>query len=406
MTQNKTIDTPRVLIIGGSDVNARIPIIQSLADEFTISVLGSNPGLADAFNQAGINYSSYNLNRGINPLADISTMRYLAGVISQVKPDIVHTFDTKPAVWGRLAAWFAHVPVVIGTIPGLGALYSQDDVRTKFVRSIYKPLQKLACYLSDMTIFQNGDDLEQFVQDRIVFREKTDIVLGSGVETRIFDPGRFTSEERHRVRDSLNLDEAKVIVTMVSRLIRSKGVLEFARVAELICRQYPQAVFLLIGPDDSESVDNLTMVERDLIINTVTLLGARSDIPELLAISDIFVLPTYYREGIPRVLLEAASMELPIIATQAPGCIEVVKDNLNGFLVPVRDDIALEKAVEKLITNPSLRKQFGQESRHLAINQFDISIVAEQTASIYKNCGSGLQMSDNQPKKPIFITST
>lgn len=376
-------DLPRILIIGGSDVDSRIPIIKNLDEQFSISVLGSNPYLVDTFNQAGINYCSYNLDRGTNPLADISTMNYLAGFISQVCPDLVHTFDTKPAVWGRLAAWYAHVPVVIGTIPGLGALYSKDDIRTRAVRSLYKPLQKLACHLSDRTIFQNSDDVEQFIRDGIIHREKTDTVFGSGVETRVFNPRRFTSEERRRVRDSLNLDETQVIVTMVSRLIRSKGVLEYARVARRICSQYPRAVFLLVGSDDAESVDNLTVNERDLITNAVTMLGARSDIPELLAISDIFVLPTYYREGIPRVLLEAASMELPIIATKSPGCIEIVKDNLNGYLVPLHDDVALEQAVESLVLDFALRKQFGKESRRLAINQFDIDIVAKQTALIY-----------------------
>jgi glycosyltransferase involved in cell wall biosynthesis len=387
----KNANLPKVLFIGGPDVDSRIPIIKHLTEEFSISVLGSNPDLADTFLRAGISYFSYALNRGVHPLADISTMIFLTGFISRFRPDIVHTFDTKPAVWGRLAAKIAGVPIVIGTITGLGALYSKNNLKTRIVRSIYKPLQKLACRLSNMTIFQNTEDVEQFIRDGIVAREKTAVVFGSGVETQVFAPEKFPPAERSLTRESLNLNEGDIIVTMISRLIRSKGVIEFARAAQIIRRQHPQTVFLLAGSDDKESVDRLTAPERDLVINAVTWLGARNDIPKLLAISDIFVLPTYYREGIPRVLLEAASMELPIITTQVPGCVEVVTHNLNGFLVPIHDGAFLLKYIDKLIMDHSFRKQFGQESRRLAISRFDISIITAQTASIYKKILMGTQ---------------
>jgi len=375
---------PKVLLIGGPDVNARIPIIQSLAGQFSISVLGSNPYLSDAFNQVGINYSSYNLNRGTNPLADILTMCYLARVISQVHPNIVHTFDTKPAVLGRLAAWFAHVPVVIGTLPGLGSLYSQNDSRTRAIRSIYQPLQKLACSISDLTIFQNHEDAEQFIRNAVVPRHKTSIINGSGVQIQIYGPQKFTMEQCHQMRASLGLDETKIVVVMISRLIRSKGVLEFVQAAKSIREKHPDTVFLLVGSDDCQSIDVLTHDERELIAKSVTCLGTRDDVPELLAISDIFVLPTYYREGIPRVLLEAASMGLPIVATNVPGCTEVVEHDANGFLVTPRDVDALRCAIEALVVDSSLRKRFGAVSRQRAITRFDLSIIAGQTAEIYK----------------------
>jgi glycosyltransferase involved in cell wall biosynthesis len=296
----------------------------------------------------------------------------------------VHTFDTKPAVWGRLAAWFARVPVVIGTIPGLGSLYSQNDSRTRAIRSIYQPLQKLACSISDLTIFQNQEDAEQFIQEGIVLQSKTAIINGSGVQTEIYDPQEFKVEQQRQVRGGLGLDETKIVITMISRLIRSKGVLEFAQAAKSTREQHPDTVFLLVGASDYQSVDVLTLDEQDLIRKSVTCLGERKDVPELLAISDIFVLPTYYREGIPRVLLEAASMGLPIVATNVPGCTEVVEQDANGFLVPARDVDTLRNAIETLVVDPSLRKRFGIASRQRAITRFDLSIIAGQTSEIYK----------------------
>lgn len=373
----------KVALLGGPDVDARIPLILSLRDAFTFTVIGSHPSRSENFAKHGIAYQSYFLDRGSNPFADLKTFWQLIVLIRKIKPDIIHTFDTKPCVWGRLAAWLNRVPVIIGTLPGLGSLYSRDDFRSRVVRGIYRPMQKLACYCSDLTIFQNSQDADQFIKDGIIDRKKTFILPGSGVETNLFDPLRFSVDQRQQVRKSLGLNDTHVIVTMISRLIRPKGVLEFSQSAQSVRGMYPQTVFLLIGPDDHDSVDALTADEREQIANAVIYLGSRNDIPELLSISDVFVLPTYYREGIPRVLLEASSMGLPLISTQLPGCTEVVKHSKNGFLISERDVASLVRAIEMLITDPSLRKQFGDVSRQRAITLFDLSIISAQTTDIY-----------------------
>lgn len=375
---------PNVMFIGGLDVDKRIPLIRLLKDQFEISVLGSNNSLQRKFSKEALDYRVYSLDRLVNPVADIRTIEQITRIIVHLKPKIVHTFDTKPCIWGRLSAWAAGVPVIIGTLPGLGILYSNDNFRLGVVRSIYQPLQRLACHVSDLTIFQNPEDAVQFIKLGVAKEKKTVILPGSGVETQVFDPLRFSGTQRHQMRSSLGLDDTKLVVTMVSRLIRSKGILEFARVAQSIQEQQPETVFLLIGPDDRDSIDALTIAERERVSCSVKWLGVRNDIPDLLAISDIFVLPTFYREGIPRVLLEAASMGLPIIATRVPGCTEVVKHNINGILVPPQDVKALKDAIAKLVIEPSLRHQFGQASRQLAISDFELGLVAERTISIYE----------------------
>jgi len=384
LSKHLVFPKPICFMVGGPDVDSRLELMQQLSNEFELTMAGSDDSLKERFHRAGFAYWSYNLNRGASPLHDLKMVFDLMRIFRKIRPAIVHTFDTKPGVFARLAAWLAGVPIIIGTLPGLGSLYSENDLRTRLIRSIYQPLQKLACGLSDLTIFQNPDDAAQFVKIGIVEKNNITILPGSGVDTQAFDPRMFSPEQKRKIRASLGLDEDQVVITMVSRLIRQKGVLEYARVARHIKKHYPQSAFLLVGSNDGESESTLTPSEREQIINSVLCLGMRKDIPGLLAITDVFVLPTYYREGIPRVLLEAASMGLPLVATSVPGCTEVVEQAANGFLVPARDGEALECRVETLIVNSDLRKQFGKVSRQRAVDFFDLSIVAEQTTEIYK----------------------
>jgi N,N'-diacetylbacillosaminyl-diphospho-undecaprenol alpha-1,3-N-acetylgalactosaminyltransferase len=277
----------------------------------------------------------------------------------------------------------AGVPIVIGTLPGLGSLYADNDLTTRMVRALYEPLQKLACHVSELTTFQNSEDAQLFVSQGIVPAHKAMVIPGSGVPTDHFDPMTFPESDRDRIRSELNIPPEALLVTMVSRLIRTKGVLEFAKAAQIVREQCPRSEFLLVGPSDGDSPDPLTPVEIAALSQAVTWAGERRDIPAVFAASDIAVLPSSYREGIPRVLLEAASMGLPLVTTDSPGCNEVVEDGLNGFLVPGRDPEALAQAIIRLIESPGLRRRFGKESRLRAVERFDLSKVADQTRSVY-----------------------
>ena len=375
---------PTCLIVGGPDVDARIDLAEQLVDEYEIMIAGSEGDLRERFDQEGIAYWVYTMKRGVNPFFDIFMVVQLIRIFYKVRPTIVHTFDTKPGVFARLAARLAGVPVVIGTLPGLGSLYAGDDLRTRVVRSIYQPLQRLACHLSDLTIFQNSDDALLFTRAGIVPSKKVAVISGSGVDTNRFDPARVRDAQRNELRTSLGISEKDILVMMISRLIRPKGVMDFALAAEAVQGRYPNVHFILVGPDDNESVDALSPDELARLKKTVSWLGVRRDISELLVITDIFVFPTFYREGVPRVLLEAASMGLPIVATRVPGCTEVVRHQVNGFLVSPRDVDALAEHIGILIEQPLMREGFGNISRQRAIAKFDVSVIANQTASIYK----------------------
>ena len=373
----------RVLLVGGPDVDARIELMQALNEHFRLLAAGSAPHLQAAFQQAGFAYDTYPLARRVNPITDVHTVVSLIRLFRRRRPDLVHAFDTKPCVLARIAARLAGVPVVVGTLPGLGSLYVDDGITTCTIRTVYEKLQRLACHLSDLTIFQNHEDAQQFVARGIVPASKITVIPGSGVRTDLFDPEKVSQSERERARGELNIPSKALLVTMVSRLIHSKGVLEFAEAARMVKHHHHNVCFLLVGPDDRDSVDRLSPDELEGLSQSVAWLGERRDIPVILALTHVFVLPSFYREGIPRVLLEASSMGLPIVTTDSPGCREIVEHGVNGFLVPVRDPDALAQAILCLIEEPEMRRRFGQESRQRSLLRFDISAIAEQTRSIY-----------------------
>lgn len=381
--KKRTNSKPLVLIIGGPDVDFRIDLIHSLCDEFHFVALGSAHELCDSFTNAGIDYHFYALSRRFDVMHDLMTFVQLVRLIRRLRPQIVHTFDTKPSVIGRLAAQMANVPVVIGTLPGLGLLYSNDNLKIRLQRTIYQLFQRAASHRSEMTMFQNSDDCQTLVDLGIVPPSKAVIIPGSGIPTDILDPALVTTSEQMKLRAEFNVARDVLLVTMIARVISTKGVAEYAAAANVVRQRYPLTRFLLVGPDDMESMDRLTPAERTQLAAEVTLTGARKDIRLILAASDLFVLPSY-REGIPRTVLEAASMALPIVTTNVPGCRDVVEDGVNGLLVPARNAEALARAILRLIERPELRHQFGESARRRAVACFSLTAIASQIRSIYR----------------------
>jgi glycosyltransferase involved in cell wall biosynthesis len=374
---------PKVLIVGGPDVDARLDLMRALADEFAPAAAGNAPGLAPAFAAAGFPYFYYPL-AGPTPVADLRALHALVRLLRRVRPRLVHAFDARPGVYGCLAASLAGVPAVVGTIPGLGSLYVGGGPARRALRAVYEGLQCRASRRSDLTLFQNRDDLEELVARRVVPRDRAAVIPGSGVRTDLLDPALVPEADRRRVRASLGIPADALLVTMVSRVIRTKGVAEFAAAARDLRRRVPGSHFLLVGAADTDSVDRLSPGELAGLAEAVHWPGPRRDVPQVLAASDLFVLPSYLREGIPRALLEAASMGLPLVTTDTPGCKEVVEDGVNGFLVPARDAGALGRAVLTLLGDADLRRRFGRCSRQRAVSLFDLSVVAGQTRAVYR----------------------
>lgn len=376
---------PKLVVVGTTDVDSRLELIGFLSHDFEVSVLGSSMALEETFSRAGVEYESYALSRRATPLLDLLSLIQLWTIFRRQRPSLVHAFDTKPTVLARIAARLAGVPVVIGTLPGLGSLYTQDNFINRILKRVYQVLQRTAAGLSDMTIFQNEDDAGQMVVERIVARHKTRVIAGSGVSTSRFSQREISPAARSALRNELGIRKDEIVVTMVSRVIRSKGVLEFMAASRAVRERHPEVRFLLIGPEDPDSLDRLAPAEVEQLKEAVTWPGARGDIPVVMAISDVFVLPSAYREGIPRVLLEALSMGLPVITTDSPGCREAVVAGQNGFLMAPGDADELARLTLRLVEDPALRGRFGQFSRTLAVEQFDLAVIADQTEALYRS---------------------
>ena len=368
----------KVWLIGSTDLRFRLPLLHALRDRgFTVGGLGSES--ETAFAGSEIPYWRFSLNRWVNPWADVQSRRQLRDLFRAHRPDIVHAFDTKPAILAPLAARDAAVPGRVITITGLGYLFSSRSPVALSLRPVWRFLQRRAASATGITIFQNTDDRAYFRRHRLVQPGGDALVLGSGID---FARPKADDAAVERLSHELGL-AGRPVVTMVSRLVRQKGVADYLAAAAVVRRTVPDAVFLLIGPTASEgrSAVPLREVER---ATDVRYLGPRNDVPTLLALSDIFVLPTYYREGIPRVLLEAGALGLPLITTNTPGCKEVVRDGWNGLLVPPRDPERLAAAVVRLLASPEERKVMGGRSRAHVLEHFSLQYVADAHAEIYE----------------------
>jgi glycosyltransferase involved in cell wall biosynthesis len=374
---------PKVCIVGGPDVDARRLLMRQLNESYEVCAVGTEPAHVATFASDGFRYLGYTMSRGVNPLLDLYAVWQLVRIFRAERPHVVHTFDTKPCVWGRLAARLAGVPVVVGTLPGLGSLYVGQTRKVRLLRLAYQALQTLACRLSDATTFQNEEDAREFERRLVVPRGRGLVIPGSGVQTDLFMPrDRQTMRSR---RADLGLSETAVVAVMVSRILRSKGVLDFAA-AGLKTRGENAAIrFVLVGREDPDSLDALTAAELQLLRASITWLGHRDDVREILALADIFVFPSFYREGVPRALLEASAAGLPLVVADVPGSRDVVEDGVNGFLVGPHDPDAIAQAVLRLAGSAELRRRFGERSRERAVSRFDLSVIARRTESLYRD---------------------
>jgi glycosyltransferase involved in cell wall biosynthesis len=367
--------------VGGEDVRFRIPLLLALRDRgFEVGAVGSESGAA--FADAQIPYYRYTLARGIDPLADLRTRREFSQLCQQHQPDLIHGFDTKPAMFAPIVAQRAGIRGRVRTINGMGYVFSETSPLTLTLRPIYRSLQRKASAATGITIFQNSDDREYFQQHKMVQTDKSDLILGSGIDLEQLMTKIPAADNLTQTRQELGL-AGKLVVTMIARLVVTKGVLEFLQAARSVCQAMPDVVFLSIGPLASEGKQAISIEEIDSYADCVKYLGARSDIPTLLSLTDVFVLPTYYREGVPRVLLEAGAMGLPMVTTDMPGCRDVVRDDWNGYLIPPRDATSLATAILKLLHNPAQRIEMGARSKSHVVENFSLDRVADAYADIY-----------------------
>lgn len=315
--------------------------------------------------------------RGLDPLADMRAAFGIGHAIRRTRPEVVHCSGLKALFLCALAGWTTPLPRVVCLVTGLGSLYVGNSVGRRLARlGVEAVLRPLLRRPDTVTIFQNRDDLACFVAKRIVREGDARLILGSGVDV---DAYPFSAEPA----------SGPPLVIFPARLLRSKGVLAFAQAAALLRARGVSARFALVGDLDPGSTDSLTPRELGALQTEgdMEVWGRRSDMSEVFAQSHVVCLPSAYREGVPRALIEAASVGRAIVTTDTPGCREIVIDGLNGRLVPPHDPRALAAALETLIGDPKARRRMGLASRRRVEASFSSAIVNRATADLYEGRG-------------------
>jgi len=322
------------------------------------------------------------LYRFVKILPDLRLIWALYRTFRQDRIDIVHNMTVKPTIYGAIAARLARIQKVVALVSGVGLPFMEGGGwRRRVLRALVTALYRVAFRITDRVWFQNPDDRSFFVALGLLPEEKTIVIRGGGINVDEFSAESVDSRRVKLIRDELGLgDGTKAVLMIVARLIWSKGVKEFIEAAEILRNQCPEARFLLIGPYDRDHPDAIPVgyLERRESPNFRVHVGFREDVREILSLADVVVLPSYFREGVPRVLLEALSLGKPVVTTDHPGCREVVDDGENGFLVPVKDSKALANSIAMLLENSSLRSRFGKHSRCKAESEFDEKSVVEK----------------------------
>lgn len=316
--------------------------------------------------------------RQITP-QDASSIIRLAQYFRRERPDAVHTHTSKGGIVGRVAARLAGVPHIIHTIHGLPFIEGQNWLKY----NVYLNIERWAASFTEVLLSQNVDDVQTATDCKIKAKWGLPIHISNGVDIARFDMARLSAERSSR-RSEFKIGQVPVI-TIVARQAVEKGYLELIRaLGQLLDCEWTA---LFVGPDEGLGDEIKKQIKLNRLEDRVRILGMRRDIDSILSISDVYVLPSY-REGVPRTVIEAQSMGVPAVVTNIRGCRDVIRDGVNGFLVPPQDDKNLALAIRKLIVDSELRASMGENARRIVEETFDERIVFGKIAAVYEKAFS------------------
>lgn len=323
--------------------------------------------------------------KGVHPFGELATLLALWRLYRQLRPDLVHHITIKPIVYGGLVARALGLPAVVHAVTGLGYIFSRQGGLARIAQFATGGAYRWALgYRRAMAIFQNPDDLRDIWG--IHGHSRAVIIPGAGV-----DPHEFVQSGE---------PAGDAVVLLAARMLWSKGVGEFVEAASLCRARGLHCRFVLVGdhdPGNPEGIPGETLRawhEQGL----VEWWGRREDMPKVFNSSHVVVLPTTYREGVPKVLIEAAAAGRALVATDMPGCREIIRHGVNGLLVPPRDPQALADAISRLVLDPDMRHEMGRQGRQRVLREFSLAHVLRQTLELYRRCSGAA------PRQPVLIS--
>lgn len=358
--------------------NFRLALLRDLAAKgYIVEVVAPLDSYTRLLQKDGFIVHEWALSRkSINPLVELKAIIDLLRIYMQEQPQLVHHFTIKACIYGTIAAKGAGVYRVVNAVTGLGHVFLGTRKRSKLLRLALKPLyRKIFTARRATIVFQNIEDQEKLIMLGIADSEKSRLIPGSGVDIDRFCP----------TVDTAGCYKTPLQLLFPSRLIREKGIYELLEACNSLWDRGIKVDLLLAGEHDTGNRSALDFEELRVLRNDTRIhwLGHVDDMPAVYAASDLVVLPSW-REGLSRALIEAASMERPIITTDVPGCRDVIEHGKTGLLVPLQNSHAIELAIILMLENPNLARRFGKAARKKVLQEFQVSLVNDHTLAQYE----------------------
>jgi glycosyltransferase involved in cell wall biosynthesis len=365
----------KIILFANTDwylYNYRMPLALELRARGHEPILMSPDGNYHArLEQQGLRWICFPFSRqGRNPLQELNTIWRLRSLYKEEKPSVVHHFTIKCVLYGSIAGRMSGIPRIINAVPGLGYVFSRDRNKVDLLQYLVKTFYRFALR-GTTVVFQNPDDQALFVDEKLVKGGQYHLIMGSGVDLERFKP------QPEPVGD--------IVVILPSRMLWSKGVMDFIEAGRILRNAGVRGRFVLAGagdPGNPEAVSQ-SQLEDWQQQGDAEWWGWTDDAPSLYHKAHIVCLPSTYGEGVPRSLVEACASGRPVVTTDMPGCREVVRDGENGFLVKPHDPQGLSVAIRRLIDDPALRQEMGKRGRLIAAQEFSQQKVLDETIKLY-----------------------
>jgi glycosyltransferase involved in cell wall biosynthesis len=378
MARSQSKMTQKILFVVNADwffLSHRLPIALAAKNMgFDVHVAVGITDKLDELEQYGFTVHPLKLKRSSGNFLDVAReLIEFYQLFKFLKPDLVHLVTIKPVLLGGIAARLAIIPSAVYAISGLGYIFTSTEIIVSIKKKLASWLYKISLsHKNKCVVFQNESDRSLVTAVAKLDSSHTKLIRGSGVDLKKYK--------------YLKLNDKKPIIMFAARLLRDKGIYDFISAATLLKKKNIDALFVLVGNIDLDNPSSLSQLELNQLINeeVVEYWGHSDDMPAVLSKSYMLVLPSY-REGLPKVLIEAAAVGRAVVTTDVPGCRDAINPEKSGLLVPVRNPPALANAIEKLLKNPELCQRMGIAGRQLAEKSFNIDHVVSEHLDIYKN---------------------
>ncbi|QRM90163.1 glycosyltransferase [Lacinutrix sp. WUR7] len=353
----------KICLVGGEDVHKRISLSSYLKEAgFDVTIIGTSTHNFPDY----IRYVPYNLVRHLSPIADRKTLKWYKTFFAENEFDVIHTFDTKPAFLLPIALKNTKTPIT-RTVTGLGTIFMSNSLSSFFLRKVYYMLHRSVKHRVFKTIFQNYDDKDLYKSHGLITDTNFGLIFSSGIELK-------------NIHKTAKRNNTPFTFICVARLVYEKGIINLLEAARICKDKGHTFKILLVGPLEENS-KRLNQDILDQYKDIVDILGSRNDVFDLLLTSDAFVLPTF-REGFARVLLEAAAVGLPMIATNVTGVREFARHEKEALLVEVKNSEALANAMIRLATDKDLANELAENAlKH--VEKFSLENVSKQYIDIF-----------------------